>query len=295
MTMAAPVVRVAEHAGACYGVNRALGLVEDALDGAKGPVRTLGPLIHNPSVVAALAARGAEVAEDCDLPAGTTLVLRTHGVAPQVIADALARGLEVIDATCPFVTKTHVAARMLAEEGYQVVVVGEAGHPEVEATCAHAPGALVVGSADDAETAELGRRVGLVVQTTQSAALLAEVVARIAPRVEELRVLNTICDATSERQRAAASLAEESDCMVVIGGRNSANTTRLAEICQSRCPDTRHVEQASEIEPSWLIGKRAIGVTAGASTPAAQIEEAVRTIRAATGAADPVGRQAGDA
>jgi 4-hydroxy-3-methylbut-2-enyl diphosphate reductase len=275
-------VRVAESAGACYGVDRALAMVEKALAEADGPVKTLGPLIHNPTVVADLASRGATVTDDVRQPAGTTLVLRTHGVKPEVERQAKDLGLEVIDATCPFVTKTHVAARRLHDEGYQVIVVGEAGHPEVEATCAHAPGAVVVGSPDELDGIELGRRVGIVVQTTQSADLLSSVVAAIVARVEELRVINTICDATSERQHAAAQLAAEADRMVVIGGRNSANTTRLAEICERACPRTYHIETADELEASWFDGAELIGVTAGASTPASQISQVVEAIRRLT-------------
>lgn len=278
MTMAE--VRVAESAGACYGVDRALELVERALDSGEGPVKTLGPLIHNPTVVAELAARGAEVVEDVHQEPGTTLVLRTHGVEPDVEREAREGGLKVIDATCPFVTKTHVAARRLHDEGYQVIVVGEAGHPEVVATCAHAPGAIVIGSPEELASIKLGRRVGIVVQTTQSAELLSQVTAAIVSKVDELRVMNTICDATSERQNAAAELASKADCMVVIGGRNSANTTRLAEICERCCPATHHIEQASELEPGWFEGASLIGVTAGASTPAAQISQVVASINA---------------
>ncbi len=274
---------VARHAGACYGVERALDLVEEALASGEAPVRTLGPLIHNPLVVEGLERRGCRVCSEVPADGAGTLVLRTHGVLPDVERRARESGLAVVDATCPYVTKTHVAARRLADEGYQVLVVGEAGHPEVDATAAHAPGSVVVGGVCDLEGLALSRRVGVVVQTTQSRRLLEEVVSWLVGRVEELRVCNTICSATDERQRAAAELAGGVDAMVVIGGRNSANTTRLAEICAGRCPGTHHVEDASELEAAWFAGAARVGVTAGASTPASQIAACVDAIEALAG------------
>jgi 4-hydroxy-3-methylbut-2-enyl diphosphate reductase len=273
-------ITVADQAGACYGVERALELVARALDEADGPVRTLGPLIHNPKVVAELEGRGVAVAADTRQAPGSTIVIRSHGVAPEVIEGARARGLVVVDATCPYVKKVHHAAARLLAGGYQVIVVGEAGHPEVEGTIGHAPGAVAVESASDLDAIELGRRVGVVVQTTQSAERLREVVDALLARVEEVCVVNTICEATSQRQQAAGELATRSDVMVVVGGRNSGNTTRLAEICSRACPRTHHVEGPEELEAGWFEGAQSIGLTAGASTPAAQISQVVDAIRA---------------
>ena len=190
----------------------------------------------------------------------------------------------MLDATCPFVKKVHLAAERLAGEGYQVVVVGEAGHPEVEATLPHAPGAVVVGSAEEARALPHARRMGVVVQTTARRALLAEVCAALLERCEELRVINTICEATSGHQAAADELAREADVMVVIGGRISANTTRLAEISAARCPRTHHIEGADELEAAWFEGADVIGITAGASTPASQIEAVRAAIAELVGA-----------
>ena len=256
-----PTITVAEHAGACYGVQRALDLVHDVAEHAHGPVHTLGPLIHNPQVVAGLASSGITVVDNVPATAGSTLVLRTHGVVPEVEEIAQERGLSVVDATCPYVKRVHHAAERLQRDGYQVLVVGEAGHPEVEAILGHAPGAFAVASVADLDRLTLSRRVGVVVQTTQAK-------------------VNTICEATSERQQAAAKLAGASDVMVVIGGRNSANTTRLAEICSAACPRTHHIETPQELEAAWFSGAECIGVTAGASTPTAQIDELVSAIRA---------------
>lgn len=272
-------VVVAQSAGACYGVERALRMVREAAQSG-AQVHTLGPLIHNPQVVAELEAKGVGVVESPHQQPGSTLVLRTHGVTPEVERDAAASGVEVLDATCPYVKKAHMAAERFSREGYQVVVVGEKGHPEVEGTAGHAPGAMIVNSADQLDGAQVGRRVGVVVQTTQTKACLDQVVCRLLGMAEEVRVVNTICDATSERQAAAAQLAGESDAMVVIGGRNSANTTHLADICRAACPRTHHIETADELQAQWFAGAAQVGITAGASTPPEQIDAVLARVRA---------------
>lgn len=277
-------IEVAAHAGTCYGVERALRLAQEAGQGAQGgaPVHTLGPLIHNPLVVKELAQAGVGLAETLDDAQGGKLIIRAHGVVPLVIDEARSRGFEIVDATCPFVKKVHIAAARLVAEGYQLLVVGEPGHPEVEGILGHAgEGATVVSNAAEAARLQLSRKVGVVVQTTQTAANLGEVVAALAPRVDELRVVNTICEATNERQQAAAELAARADVMVVVGGKNSGNTRRLAQICAERCAATHHIEDAAEIDPAWFTGAELIGVTAGASTPGSHIQRALSAIQAA--------------
>ena len=274
--MAAKIV-VAEHAGACYGVERALKLARHACEATDTPVHTLGPLIHNPLVVRDLETAGVELAETLDDARDGTLIIRTHGVVPEVIGEARSRGLEVLDATCPYVKKVHESAAKLVAEGYQLLVIGEAGHPEVEGILGHAgQSAQVVSEPEELDSIELAGKVGVVVQTTQTAARLAEVTAALVGRVRELRIVNTICKATGERQRAAAELAAASDCMVVVGGKNSGNTRRLAEICSSICDRTHHIESEKELEAAWFTDARTIGITAGASTPQAHIDR-VRT------------------
>lgn len=275
-------VIVAREAGACYGVERALELVRDVAARTDGPVHTLGPLIHNPVVVAELEELGVTVAKDADVEPGSTLVLRTHGVAPEVEEQARAAGASVVDATCPFVKRVHRSAERLVREGYQLVVVGESGHPEVEGIVGHAPGATVVGSPSEVDGLELGRKVGVVVQTTQARANLQAIVAALAGRADELRVINTICDATAGHQGACAELAAAVDVMIVVGGHNSANTTHLAEISRERCPRTHHIELPSELDDSWFAEAERIGVTAGASTPSSHIEAVVDAIRGLT-------------
>lgn len=274
-------IEIASEAGACYGVERALRMVEDAAKTSTVPVHTLGPLIHNPRVVDDLAAKGVTVVASPEEFAGDTLLLRTHGVTPEEERRARELCHDVLDATCPFVKKVHLAASRLYREGYQVVVVGEAGHPEVEATLPHAPGAVVVGDVPKAEELPFCKKIGVVVQTTQSRSNLQHVVSALLDRAEEVRVVNTICDATSGHQGACAELAARADVMIVIGGRISANTKRLAEIAAELCPRTYHIEGADELDPSWLVGAGLIGITAGASTPASQIDAVRRAIEAA--------------
>lgn len=274
-------IEIASEAGACYGVERALRMVEDAAKTSTVPVHTLGPLIHNPRVVDDLAARGVTVVASPEDSAGDTLLLRTHGVTPEEERRARELCHDVLDATCPFVKKVHLAASRLYREGYQVVVVGEAGHPEVEATLPHAPGAVVVGDVPKAEELPFCKKIGVVVQTTQSRSNLQHVVSALLDRAEEVRVVNTICDATSGHQGACAELAARADVMIVIGGRISANTKRLAEIAAELCPRTYHIEGADELDPSWFVGAGLIGITAGASTPASQIDAVHRAIEAA--------------
>lgn len=273
-------VEVAKHAGVCYGVERALKLAVEASERGV-EVHTLGPLIHNPQAVAYLREQGVEVAGCLDEVDDGTLIIRSHGVDPAIISQAQERGLDVVDATCPFVSAAHTCARELAEQGLSVIIVGEEDHPEVEGIQAHAGGtALIVQSAQDLPKRLPSKKVGVVVQTTQSLARLEQVVSALLPRVSELRVCNTICSATAKRQLSAEELARTVDVMVVVGGHNSGNTTRLAEICQSVNERTHHVETADELEPAWFAGAESVGVTAGASTPDKQMQDVITAIEA---------------
>ena len=260
-------VEVARYAGICYGVERALKLAEEAAESG-ADVHTLGPLIHNPQAVAALQRARSRSRRE---PRRGARGHARHPLArrrPRHHRAARARGLDVVDATCPHVSKAHEAAEELMRGGYVVVIVGEADHPEVEGIMAHAGGdALVVSSALELPPRLASRRVGIVVQTTQSLRRLNEVVEAILPRVSELRVFNTICSATGKRQQSAEELAATVDVMVVVGGHNSGNTTRLAEICGEVNSRVHHVETPDDLDPEWFDGAESVGVTAGASTP----------------------------
>ena len=281
VTGAGVEVVVARYAGYCYGVERALKIADEAGVTLTPPIYTLGPIIHNPSVVRRLAERGIAAIDDIDQIREGSVIVRTHGVDPEVIAAAEARGLRVIDATCPFVNVAHQRAHMLREQGYVPVILGERDHPEVVGLLAWAgPQAIVVEDADELRPADVrNKRVGVVVQTTQTRDSLARLAAALAPVARETLVFNTICDATEKRQAAARQLAAGVDVVVVVGGRNSANTTRLASLCRAIQPRTHHIETAAELEPAWLTGAGRVGVTAGASTPEDEIDAAVERIR----------------
>lgn len=270
------VVR-AEQAGACYGVQRALDLAMAAVEDG-GRACTLGPLIHNPRVVARLERHGVRAVSSLeDARDDETVIIRSHGVTPEVKRAVERRGLPMVDATCPHVARAQKAAAALAREGMQVIVVGEAGHPEVEGLYACAceasadPALVPVVAVPDDLPERIEAPVGVVVQTTQTRAALDAVLDALRERGVEPTVKDTICFATRQRQEAAAALADEADAFVVIGGRNSSNTTRLADICRARCERTHHVESADELDPAWFEGCRTVGVTAGASTPEDQI------------------------
>jgi 4-hydroxy-3-methylbut-2-enyl diphosphate reductase len=276
------VIHVARYAGYCYGVERALGIAESAIGEYESPIYTLGPIIHNPSVVKRLEEGGIVAVDDMSEVRSGTVVVRTHGVPPDVIDDARRRGLRIVDATCPFVTIAQRKAQALQKLGYLVVILGERDHPEVAGIKACAgSGAIVlqdVGQLPDAVIA--GRRVGIVVQTTQTQESLARLAAAVAPRAREMLVYNTICDATEKRQNAAREVAAMVDVVVVVGGRNSANTRRLEGLCREIQPRTHHVERAGELEQGWVHGCLRVGVTAGASTPSAEIDAVVEALRA---------------
>lgn len=271
-------VEVARHAGVCYGVERALKIAAEASEQGS-TVRTLGPLIHNPQAVQALRDKGVEVAACLEEVDDGTIVIRSHGVDPAIIEAAAAKGLDVVDATCPHVSKAHEAAATLREGGYLVVIVGEADHPEVEGIQAYAgDGAIVVETAEELPERLGATRVGVVVQTTQSLGRLEQVACSLLGKTKELRVFNTICSATSKRQQSAEELAGSVDVMVVVGGYNSGNTTRLYEICLAVNPRTHHVETAEQLRSEWFAGAHVVGVTAGASTPDEQMQGVIDAI-----------------
>lgn len=274
------VIRVSDSAGFCWGVERALEVARRAAADAPGPVNTLGPLIHNPGVIVELQRRGIGMISSPGEATEGTVILRSHGVPREMKEQLCAADLQVLDATCRFVTSAQEKAAGLRAEGYLVVILGERDHPEVLALRSYAgEDSLVAETPADLPEELPSLRVGMVVQTTQSRERLSELVAYLAPRTRELLVHNTICNATEQRQTAATAMAREVDVVIVVGGRNSGNTRRLAELCAVEQPRTYHVESADEIDPMWLRDARVVGITAGASTPADQIETVVRRLR----------------
>ena len=273
-------VIVADNAGFCFGVKRALELAARAAEDPARDVYTLGPLIHNPQEIARLEEQGIHSVDALDKVGAGVLLLSAHGVDPEVEEAARASGAQVIDATCPFVQRAHQHIGTLAEAGYAVVILGDKGHREVTGLAALAGGkADIVTSASEAQALPFRECCGLVVQTTQRPETLRDVVAALAGRCRELRVFNTICEATLKRQQSARELAGQVDVMLVVGGRNSANTARLGEICAETGTPTHHIETARELHADWFRGASRAGVTAGASTPEWIVDEVVSRLR----------------
>ncbi len=276
-------IEKAAEIGFCTGVKRAIGILERAVR-ELGPLQTLGPIVHNQQVVEQLAKSGVKVAESLDQLEGNTLAISSHGVSPQVLEQIKDRGLQIVDTTCPFVRRTQVAAKRLAGAGFFVIVFGEKSHPEVQGVlgCAKGNGLATL---ELPKFDKMPQRIGILSQTTQSFSGFTYFVSSFAESylelISELRVVNTICDATRRRQQAALDLAKRVDLMLVVGSRRSANTRRLAEIC-SAVVETHHIERAHEIDPLWLRNHRTkcIGVTAGASTPDEAIEEVMALLLA---------------
>ena len=274
---------LADKAGFCFGVKRAINTAFEAA--GKGRVYCLGPLIHNPQEVERLSQAGVSTVENLSsLKPGDFVIIRSHGVPPGVLAQARDKGLNIIDLTCPFVSKAQRDAEALKKEGYQVVVVGEKKHPEVQSILGYAgEDAVVVEKAADTEGLELRSRLGVVAQTTQSYGNFSEIVLKLLRLSKEIKVFNTICSSTKERQDAARTLAGQVDVMLVVGGRNSANTSRLADLCKREGKHTYHIELADEIRREWLNGASKIGVTAGASTPDWVVEGVIKQLIAEGG------------
>ncbi len=270
---------LAQSAGFCFGVKRATQMAFEAAD-QNSRLCSLGPIIHSPQLVEKLAEKGVEVIRNVEDISGGAVIIRSHGVTAGELEAIFARELEIVDATCPFVKKAQEYAALLRQEGYAVVLVGEKDHPEVQGIISYAKDGEVFVVADrrQAERLPRRRRMGVVAQTTQSLENLREVVEICLGKSKEMRVFNTICDATMVRQNEARTIARQADLMLVVGGYNSANTTRLAQICTDIQPRTHHVETAGQIDPAWFSGVSTVGVTAGASTPRWIIEEVVEKL-----------------
>jgi 4-hydroxy-3-methylbut-2-enyl diphosphate reductase len=257
-------VILAEYLGFCYGVKRAIKIAKKHADGKSC---TLGPIIHNPQMVERLNAEGVGMTKDLNLVTEGTIIIRSHGVGPQIYEEIQKRGLNLVDATCTRVKKAQLSAKELAEAGYSVVIIGEKKHPEVKSIVEWTNNsAVVIENETEAENFEPCLKLGIVSQTTISDEQFKKVVLKLLEKSKDIRILRTICMATEQRQKAAMELAAKVDVMLVVGGRNSANTTKLANLCESIC-QTYHIETAEEISPEWFNQCKKVGITAGASTP----------------------------
>lgn len=270
---------LAKSAGFCFGVRRAITMAFEAAE-QHPKISSLGPIIHSPQMVGKLEEKGVQVVNDVEALQEGAVIVRSHGVTSDELASLATRNLQVVDATCPFVKKAQEHARMLSQEGYLVVLVGEADHPEVKGIVSYAGNQEVFVVPDRQGAQQLPRRakIGVIAQTTQAFENLLQVVEVCLEKSQELRVFNTICDATSVRQNEARAIAGEVELMLVIGGFNSANTTRLTQICLEIQPHTHHLETAAQIHPEWFEGVTTVGITAGASTPRWIIDEVIAAI-----------------
>ncbi len=281
-----PKIEKASKTGFCFGVRRAIDTLEK-LARERESIETLGAVVHNQQVLQKLAKIGVKVVNNIDDIKGDAVVTSSHGVSPDLEEKIRARHSEVISTTCPNVHRAQSAAKKLAESGFFVIVYGDADHPEVKGILGWTKGKGIA-TTDEKVVAALDptpRRLGILSQTTQVPARFAEFVKKIkklaAKKNSEIQIIDTICNDLRERQAAALELAKRSDLMLVVGGRSSANTNRLAELC-SQVTETRLIETAAEIKPAWLKGKKHIGVTSGASTAEETVDEVIKRLREMT-------------
>lgn len=278
-------VLLAQSAGFCFGVKRALDTVEREIEKADGrPIYTYGPIIHNEIVVDDLKARGVRVMdENCDLDRleKGTVIIRSHGVSSRVMEELKEDGFDVVDATCPFVLKIHRVVNEYAKKGYHIIITGNREHPEVEGIIGWIPGDdyEVIGSREEAEAIDLplDRKICLVSQTTFNYKKFEELVEIIENKGYSIFCLNTICSATAERQNEAAAVADKVDVMIVIGGKHSSNSQKLYEICKEINPRTFFIQSRDDLDLSVIESIDSVGITAGASTPQKIIQEVQET------------------
>ncbi len=272
--------------GYCAGVDRAVQTVERALDLYGAPVYVRKEIVHNKHVVAKLRERGAIfVDQETEVPEGETVVFSAHGVAPSVHANAGERALRTIDATCPLVTKVHVEAKKFAAQGYTIVLIGHAGHEEVEGTMGEAPDHIVlIETEDDVDTLEVEdpERVAYISQTTLSVDETRAIIARLRERFPAITGPRTddICYATTNRQAAVKQMATHCDLVLVIGSQNSSNSQRLVEVARDHGAEAHLIDNSGQVEEAWRVGKRGVGISSGASAPEELVQRLVDFFRA---------------
>ena len=284
-------VTVAKSAGFCFGVKRAVDTVYREIESGEKPVYTFGPIIHNEQVVEDLENRGVQVIhseDELEGLSGGTVVIRSHGVSRDVCEKIEARGMKIVDATCPFVKKIHRIVDEEGRKGRHVVIIGSADHPEVQGIMGWARGPVtVMHTAEEAESfvPENGKPISIVAQTTFNYNKFKDLVEILCKKrydnnvLNILNILNTICNATEERQREAKNIAGEVDTMLVVGGRHSSNTQKLFEICKKECGNTYYIQTPVDLDSEMFQCSSYVGITAGASTPNKIIEEVQEHVR----------------
>ena len=272
---------LAESLGFCMGVKRVVDMAYRAIEKSDGArVVTLGPLIHNAQEISRLEKDGIRMAEEDSVPENSVVIVRAHGVTPQAMQALKSRGLKIMDGTCPYVHYSQRKAIELHEAGYTVVIAGDKNHPEILGILGYINDeAYVVKTVEDVRKLPALERVGTIAQTTISPKKYQAIIEALRERTSELKVCETICDATEENQKAIRELSSEVDMLYVIGGRHSANSNKLVETAREKCPRTTLIETADEINPEDLRGVRRVGISAGASTPDWMIQSVVQKLR----------------
>lgn len=271
-------IELAESYGFCFGVKRAIKIAEDNKNSS-----TYGPLIHNSKEIARLEDDyQVGLTDDYKVfKAGDKAIVRTHGIQKQELEELKSKNVDVVDATCPYVTKPQEIAKEMSEANYSVVIFGDEKHPEIKGVKSYATyGAIVVMSPSDLENVKLKDKIALIAQTTRKVEKYMEVANYLIPKYKEVRVFNTICNATFENQGAVNKLSKQADIMLVIGGKNSSNTKQLFSISKDNCSDSYHIEDEKDLDFSWFEGKELCGISAGASTPDWIIQNVIDAIEA---------------
>lgn len=262
-------IKIAECAGFCFGVKRAINIAENALKELKrgDKIYSLGPIIHNPQVVDSLFKKGLEVIKGLSNIKRGTVVISSHGAPLETIGDIRKKGMKLIDATCPFVKYAQDIVRGLKKDGYRIIIIGDDFHPEIKAL------------KSIAGKNKLSKKIGIISQTTQNKDnYIKEIQGVLKNDFSEVRIFNTICNDTSKRQLATRRLLEDCDLVIVIGGKNSANTKRLWQICKESGVDSFHIETELEVNKNWFSGKKCVGITSGASTPDSMVKKIRKAI-----------------
>lgn len=266
-------IKIAECAGFCFGVKRAINIAENALKRlkAKDNIYSLGPIIHNPQVVEGLFKKGLQVISDLEKIKDGTVIISSHGAPLEALKDIKKKGIKLIDATCPFVKYAQNIVKGLKKDGYRIIIVGDSAHPEIKA--------LKSIAGKDKKS----KKIGVISQTTQNKEnYINEIKNILGEDFSEVKVFNTICNDTSKRQLATRSLLKDCDLMIVIGGKNSANTRRLWQICKESGVNSFHIETELEMKKKWFKGKNCIGITSGASTPDLMVKNVITKINKLT-------------
>ncbi|RUM65215.1 MAG: 4-hydroxy-3-methylbut-2-enyl diphosphate reductase [Sulfurimonas sp.] len=270
-------IELAENYGFCFGVKRAIKIAEENSNAS-----TYGPLIHNSKEISRLDKdfKVGLVEDFTTFKPGEKAIVRTHGIVKEELSELKKKGVDVVDATCPYVTKPQEICQEMSESGYDVVIFGDESHPEIKGVKSYATnGATVVNNVEELKELKLKEKIALVAQTTRKVEDYMAIASYLIPRYKEVRIFNTICNATFENQDAVRKISKSADVMIVIGGKNSSNTKELFSIATDNCSNSYHIEDEMDLKKSWFNGKKFCGLSAGASTPDWIIQNVISCIK----------------